>query len=122
MQLKLITLAAIVFLSAAVNETRVVAAPSSVSAPLQVSASENNWIEIGHVSIHDYPNYTYDVTLYAMYLGERMLYRVEYEGYFYSVVPNPYYGDTSKNSCYFPNYNARVYIGRKTYYLSVPQW
>lgn len=120
MKLKLITLAAIVFLSAAVNETRVVAAPSSVSAPLQVSASENNWIEIGEVTIHDcYNKIKLRVTLYAMYLGERMLYRVQYNGASYSVSPNPNYG---KKDYYSNDCNAQVIINDIKYYLGVPNW
>lgn len=119
MKLKLITLAAIVFLSAAVNETRVVAAPSSVSAPLQVSASENNWIEIGTVTITG--GYDFSGTLYAMYLGERILYRVYYNAVYYSVAPNPDYDNESKNWIYY-KYNAQITVKGSRCYLSVPAW
>lgn len=120
MKLKLAILFATVLLSVATDDVRSFASTAPLASPAEVTASENDWIEIGNVELYreyyyknEYKRYSerLPATLYVIYLGERMLYRVNYSGNYYSVIPASRYG------C-----NASVVIDKKNYYLDVPQW
>ncbi|MDE5812158.1 MAG: hypothetical protein K2H61_07665 [Muribaculaceae bacterium] len=122
MKHKLAILFATVLLSVAADDARSFASAAPLASPAEASASENEWIEIGGVELYReyYVNQEgiakrysqrLPATLYVIYLGERMLYRVYYSGNYYSVIPASRYG-----------YNASVVIDKKNYYLDVPQW
>ena len=112
MKLKLRTLVAIAILAVTANETSVTAAPVPVSSPLQASSSQNEWIEIGSVTLEGVGGKELRGKLYVLYLGERLLYRVFYDGVYYSVVP-----DSSDR-----RYNAKITVDGRYYWLNVPQW
>lgn len=105
-------------------------APIPVAVP---SPAANDWIEVGQVNMYRYAReyrdrqyrdtkYYFKATLFAYYVGDRMLYKLEYKGTIYGVTKNENYGDKNASYTQFPEYNAKVTIDGKNYYLHVPNW
>lgn len=74
--------------------------------------ANNQWIEIGEVTMRR-SGLSKDptATLYAYYIGNRILYKVDYRGKMYTV---------SKSDGY--DYNAYIIVDGHRYYLNVPTW
>lgn len=73
--------------------------------------ANNQWIEIGEVTMSGSSSKDPTATLYAYYIGNRILYKVDYRGKMYTV---------SKSDGY--DYNAYIIVDGYPYYLNVPTW
>ena len=94
------------------------------------TSSDNQWIEVGEVTLYrygrydtidklDYPNnrwIRHQGILYAYYIGERMLYKVNIKGKMYTIIR------FSSDDYDYKEFNGRVIINVKSWYLTVPSW
>lgn len=83
------------------------------------NSSNNQWVEIGEVTMVTY-NYRKKDTavLYAFYIGNRILYKVDYGGKMYTVSKNDYPTSSLSNN----SKNACIIVDGEAYYLDVPSW
>ena len=124
MKLKLIISLVIFLISQASTYACPVASPPAQQQSTGSKITNSQWLDLGEVTMF-YTVGRYEkrriATLFACSLGERMLYKVNFNEKKYSVTPNDRYG---KNEVwyYYPHENAKVTIDGVTYYLSVPTW
>lgn len=100
-----------------------VAVSTPAAASVATSPSGNEWIEVGEVTMVNWNHKKFyrSAILYAYYLGDRMLYKISYNGKMYGVTKNENYNQDC-SSIKFPEMNAKVIIDNVNWYLNVPNW
>lgn len=98
-----------------------VAVSTPAAASVATSPSGNEWIEVGEVTMVNWKHKYRSAILYAYYLGDRMLYKISYNGKMYGVTKNERYNQDERKYDY-TKMNAKVTIDNVNWYLNVPNW
>lgn len=129
MRVKIIT-TILVFLTSVIVATASTVEEAVTQQITSSTSSNNQWIEVGEVTLFRYSNYDpidnksyhqnywikHQGILYAYYIGERMLYKVNIKDKMYTV------GRYSPTENMYEEFNGKVIINKGAWYLTVPSW